>query len=261
MPFDWPDQQRLALTMLVHLDAPEPVPGSTDSVGGYAINAGFSRLARLLDEYAVPATWCCTAPVLEQFPQVNEYLRRRQHEICARGNARSPGLAWSADDERASVAQVAQRIGACTGVRPQGWYAETDGSADTPTWLIEHGFRYHLNDDSDDLPHWQGDLVAVPIASDSSDLNFLHTPGLAPDQWLQYVIDTLDVLHAEGELGARMMSLQLHPGVIGRPGRIHALEQFVQYATSKADVWIATTGQIAEHFARVTSAPDESGDG
>jgi allantoinase len=46
-----------------------------------------------------------------------------------------------------------------------------------------------------------------------------------------------------------MMSLGLHLRIIGRPGRIGALRQFLQYVSTHDDVWIATRLQIAQHFA------------
>jgi len=46
-----------------------------------------------------------------------------------------------------------------------------------------------------------------------------------------------------------MMSLGLHLRIIGRPGRIAALEQFLQHVTAKPGVWIASRQQIAQHFA------------
>ena len=67
--------------------------------------------------------------------------------------------------------------------------------------------------------------------------------------WLDYAKRTLDTLLVESqEQGARMMSLGLHLRIIGRPGRIGAFKEFVEYAQSKAGVWIATRENIARHF-------------
>lgn len=49
-----------------------------------------------------------------------------------------------------------------------------------------------------------------------------------------------------------MMSIGLHLRIIGRPGRIWALEKFLGHAARRAQeggVWVATREQIAEHFA------------
>ena len=51
-----------------------------------------------------------------------------------------------------------------------------------------------------------------------------------------------------------MMSLGLHLRIIGRPGRIWALEKFLAHATAKPGVWITTRKAIADHLA-VVEAP------
>ena len=52
-----------------------------------------------------------------------------------------------------------------------------------------------------------------------------------------------------------MMSLGLHLRIIGRPGRIGAFRDFLQYVSEKSGVWIATREQIAEAFAKAVPAP------
>jgi hypothetical protein len=42
--------------------------------------------------------------------------------------------------------------------------------------------------------------------------------------------------------------LGLHPHVIGQPHRIGALRKFVEYATSRKDVWFATREAIASWY-------------
>jgi hypothetical protein len=49
-----------------------------------------------------------------------------------------------------------------------------------------------------------------------------------------------------------MMSIGLHLRIIGRPGRIWALEKFLAHVARRASeggVWVATREQIARHFA------------
>jgi peptidoglycan/xylan/chitin deacetylase (PgdA/CDA1 family) len=49
-----------------------------------------------------------------------------------------------------------------------------------------------------------------------------------------------------------MMSLGLHMRIIGRPGRVWALEKFLSHAAARAQqgqVWLATREEIARHFA------------
>ena len=51
-----------------------------------------------------------------------------------------------------------------------------------------------------------------------------------------------------------MMSLGLHLRIIGRPGRIAALQAFLEHVAGHTDVWVARREDIAAHFARNVSA-------
>ncbi|MFX5714053.1 allantoinase, partial [Acinetobacter baumannii] len=73
-----------------------------------------------------------------------------------------------------------------------------------------------------------------------------------PANWLDYARRTFDQLYREGEEGnPKMMSLGLHLRIIGRPGRIWALEEFLRHVRAHEDVWVATRRQIAAHFREV----------
>ncbi|MGH9918685.1 MAG: hypothetical protein ACRD6W_07450 [Nitrososphaerales archaeon] len=43
--------------------------------------------------------------------------------------------------------------------------------------------------------------------------------------------------------------------MIGRPGRIGALEQFLRHVEGREGVWVATRHAIAQHFAAHVAAP------
>jgi peptidoglycan/xylan/chitin deacetylase (PgdA/CDA1 family) len=59
------------------------------------------------------------------------------------------------------------------------------------------------------------------------------------------------VLYAEGEAGApKMMSVGLHCRLAGRPGRVAALERFIDHVRTRDRVWIARRVDIAEHWVR-----------
>jgi OHCU decarboxylase len=61
----------------------------------------------------------------------------------------------------------------------------------------------------------------------------------------QYLIDTFEVLHAEG---GRMFSVGLHCRLVGRPGKVAGLIRFLDHAAEKGGAWFATRGEIAEHW-------------
>jgi OHCU decarboxylase len=63
--------------------------------------------------------------------------------------------------------------------------------------------------------------------------------------------DSFDVLHAEGLAGSpKLMSIGLHCRLAGRPGRLAALQRFIEHAQSKGKVWFARRIEIARHWAQ-----------
>jgi peptidoglycan/xylan/chitin deacetylase (PgdA/CDA1 family) len=42
-----------------------------------------------------------------------------------------------------------------------------------------------------------------------------------------------------------MMSIGLHPRMVGRPGRVRAIKKFIEYARQSEGVWFATREEIA----------------
>ena len=71
-----------------------------------------------------------------------------------------------------------------------------------------------------------GPAVAAPPTCE-----LFLTPGRARpgkpagDGWLQAMKDSFDILYAEGARSPKMMSIGLHLRMIGRPGRISALDE------------------------------------
>ncbi len=89
----------------------------------------------------------------------------------------------------------------------------------------------------------------LPYTLDANDFKFVQPNGwLTADDFLAYLVDTLDVLAEEGAERPRLMNVGLHCRVIGRPGRAKALDRFLAHVRERDDVWVATREQIARHW-------------
>jgi allantoinase len=125
--------------------------------------------------------------------------------------------------------------------------------------LAEEGFLYHMDDFSDDAPFWEqtsaGPIVIVPYALDSNDMKMWNAPSLTPDAWLKYALDTFDCLWNESQREPLMMSLGIHLRIMGRPGRVWALREFIEHVGAMDGVWFATRAEIARQFADCCPAP------
>ena len=281
----WPNNEKIALSIVVNVEegaeasikdgdrGMEPVDElgvfvkkpirnyGNESNYQYGINAGAPRVMRLLENYDVRATWTAAALALERAPEIGAFIRDHGHEACSHGYRWIHHFRMDEDEERDFIRKAVESIERTTGTRPYGWLSRYLLTDNTRRLLAEEGFRYHMDDYSDDVPFWDvvegHPIVIVPYAVDSNDMKFWTDPALTPDQWLRYACDTFDWLYAEGEAGnPKIMSLGVHLRIIGRPGRIGAFEGFLKHATAKSGVWIATRLEIADHFAALVPAPE-----
>jgi peptidoglycan/xylan/chitin deacetylase (PgdA/CDA1 family) len=230
----------------------------------YGLNEGAPRILRLLDGAGITATWTAAGLALLRRPDLARAIVARGDEICSHGYRWVPQFEMGETEERAFIAQAADAIEQASGQRPVGWLSRYLHTDHTRRLLVEAGFTYHMDDFSADAPFWDRielpghefrPLVILPYALDTNDMKFWLTPAFSPADWVAYAKSTLDWLLTEADEQPRMMSLGIHLRIIGRPGRIGALKDFLAYAQSKPGVWIATRRQIAAHFASAVPAP------
>ena len=124
------------------------------------------------------------------------------------------------------------------------------------------GFEYDSDYYGDDLPFWMkvqktdGTLVPqliVPYTLDCNDMRFALPQGFShADPFFQYLKDSFDVLYKEGDPGGlnrpKMMSIGMHCRLLGRPGRIRALQEFLDYVQGHDRVWICRRLDLARHW-------------
>jgi allantoinase len=80
-------------------------------------------------------------------------------------------------------------------------------------------------------------------------MQFFHTNRLSgAADFAAYVIDAFDWLHRERAHAPKMMAFGLHLWMIGRPGRIGALDRILRRMANRGDVWIARRVDIANHW-------------
>ncbi len=234
-----------------------PWPGqrhwNMESIYEYGSRAGFWRLHRLMKD--LPITVYGVASALARSPDQVAAMAEAGWEIA------SHGLRWveykDADpvDERADLDEAVRLHTEVVGERPRGWYTGRCSENTVRLAAEEGGFDYIADTYADDLPYWveigERDQLIVPYTLDANDMRFATPQGFnSGDQFFAYLRDSFDALYAEGVAGApKMMSLGLHCRLIGRPGRVRALERFLEYVQGYPDVWFATRLQVAEHWA------------
>jgi peptidoglycan/xylan/chitin deacetylase (PgdA/CDA1 family) len=213
----------------------------------------------------LPLTIFAVAAAVRRHAEAASAFTELGHEIACHG------LRWisyqQVDEatERAHMAEAIAILRDAFGTAPLGWYTGRD-SPRTRRLLVEHGgLVYDADSYADDLPYWcevrigagadQRSVphLVVPYALDSNDMRFATAQGFnSGTQFFDYLRAAFDTLYREGDpngLNApKMLSIGLHCRLAGRPGRIAALERFLEYVLAHEQVWICRRIEIARHW-------------
>jgi putative urate catabolism protein len=235
----------------------QPVEGarnmSMESLYEYGARVGVWRILELFRRHDLPLTIYGVAMAMERNPAAVEAFLRAGHEIASHGWRWINYQHLPIDEEREHMRRAIEIQKRLTGERPLGWYTGRT-SPNTRKLVVEDGgFLYDADDYSDELPWYDRRYgkpqLVVPYTLDANDMRFATPQGFnSGEQFYQYLKDSFDALYAEGARSPRMMSVGLHCRIVGRPGRIAALERFLKYVSGKRQVWIARRIDIARHW-------------
>ncbi|MFI4866008.1 MAG: allantoinase PuuE [Steroidobacterales bacterium] len=238
---------------------------SMESLYEYGARAGLWRVLRAFARHRLPLTVFAVAAALRRNPEAVAAFKESGHEIACHGLR---WISYQNIDEATERAHMSAAIGILRdlfGAAPLGWYTGRD-SPSTRRLVVEHGgLLYDSDSYADDLPYWTEVAVGggfdarsvphlvVPYALDSNDMRFATAQGFnCGTQFFDYLKAAFDTLYREGDpegLDApKMLSVGLHGRLIGRPGRIDALERFLDHVLQHQRVWICRRIDIARHW-------------
>ena len=275
---NWPGGARVAVSFVINFEEGAEMSLSsgdafnektyevTDEISGipdrcmeshfeYGTKAAWWRIADTLERLGVATTVSTCGQAAELSPWLIEDAVRRGHEISCHGWRWERHAHLKEDEEREKIARTHKVLSELARAPVVGWHTRSTPSPNTRRLLVEHGgFLYDSDDYSDDLP-FQVEVsgkqhLVIPYSFDTNDMHYhqgFHRFVTARD-FAEYTTDAFDALWTEGERAPKMMSIGLHLRMIGRPGRIAALDRIVEHMRQRGAVWFATRRQIAEHW-------------
>ncbi|SEK98498.1 putative urate catabolism protein [Roseateles sp. YR242] len=231
---------------------------SMEGIYEYGSRTGVWRLLREFEKRALPLTVFGVSMALERHPELTQAFVQLNHEIACHGWRwiHYQGLDEAIERQHMDIGMdIIQRL---TGERPCGWYTGRD-SPHTRRLVADYGgFEYDSDYYGDDLPFWlqvrktDGTLaphLVVPYTLDCNDMRFALPQGFSHgDEFFEYLRDSFDVLYAEGAEAPKMMSIGMHCRLLGRPGRMRALQRFLDHIEKHDRVWITRRVDIARHW-------------
>jgi putative urate catabolism protein len=231
---------------------------SMESIYEYGSRVGVWRILREFERRALPLTVFGISMALERHPELTRAFVELGHEIACHGWR---WIHYQSAPERLEREHL--RIGTeivrrmTNGQWPLGWYTGRD-SPNTRRLVVEHGgFEYDADYYGDELPFWVDvdtkagtkKHLVVPYTLDANDMRFATAQGFnSGDQFFAYLRDSFDVLYAEGADSPKMMSIGMHCRLLGRPGRLRALQRFLDHIEQHERVWMCRRIDIARHW-------------
>jgi allantoinase len=234
---------------------------NVESVFEYGSRVGFWEIMRILRERRVQATVYAVGMALERNPRAAAALAASGVEVACHGQRwidyQHVAEAIEREDIRKNVEVVTRLIGR----RPVGWYTGRPGPNTRRLVAEVGGMLYDSDAYNDDLPYWvrvgDGFQLVIPYSFDCNDSRLQRGSDFSTgEEFFVYCRDAFDWLYRRGSEGRpRMMSVGLHGRIIGRPGRIGALERLLDHIQRHEGVWLCDRASIAQHWRAVHPAP------
>ena len=238
---------------------------SMESMYEYGSRAGVWRLVREFERRGLPLTVFGVSMALERHPELTSAFVELGHEIACHGWRWIHYQSVDEATERAHMARALETIERMTGQRPAGWYTGRDSPNTRRLVADAGGLLYDSDSYADDLPYWtrvtrtdgvEVDHLVVPYTLDTNDMRFATPQGFnTAEHFFAYLRDAFDVLYAEGDERPAMMSVGMHCRLLGRPGRMRALQLFLDHLARHDRVWVCRRVDIARHWMARHPAP------
>jgi len=234
---------------------------SMESIYEYGSRVGVWRILREFERRALPLTIFGVAAALARNPEVAAACIASGHEIACHGLRWIHYQAIDEATERAHIGEAIALMQQVTGERALGWYTGRDSPNTRRLVADVGGFAYDSDYYGDDLPFWlavrrtDGALaphLVVPYTLDNNDMRFALPQGFSHgDEFFEYLRDAFDVMYDEGAAAPSMMSVGMHCRLLGRPGRMRALQRFLDHVERHEGVWVTRRIDIARHWKAV----------
>lgn len=234
---------------------PQTTP-SMLSRGEYGARVGVPRILDLLARYGLKATFFTPGHTVESFPKAVESILEAGHEIAHHSYAHVDPSGQTLEEEQADMEralEVLRRIG----VKPAGFRSPSaDFSQNTLTLIEQMGFVYDSSLMADDFRPYHpriGDRVSQqsPLIMGRESPIWEFPMSFEFDDWVHFQFNfspyrngtsapskvfeiwSEDLGWMDQNIEGGILSVAMHPQVIGRGHRIDMLERFIRYGINR----------------------------
>lgn len=262
-PATWPDgtQVAVALSFDVDQETLSLRDGKTSPAllaqGEYGSRAGLPRILKLLERYAIPASFYIPAVSALLHPDDVRHIARAGHEVGLHGWIHERNSTLAEADERQLTRRAAAVLEQLAGKPPVGLRtASWDFGESTLKMIRDMRLLYDSS--------LMGDDEAYELLEDGEPTGIVELPvEWIKDDYPYFGMDRLSTVRPYtapslvGEIWGRefdgayveggLFLLTMHPHIIGHRSRMSVLEELIQHMRSRAGVWFATHEDIARY--------------
>lgn len=217
----------------------------------YGMRCGMPRILKMLDAKGLPCSAFMNAQVADVYPSLMGAVTDAGWELVGHG--------WfqqslkQADDEADVIKRCLDRLEKAGGTRPRAWLGPGLGeSADTPDILKAEGIEFLHDWVLDDLPVWMktkhGPLVGLPYTFELNDVPVYAIQSGSTDEYFKRVEATLAMFEHELTTQPRVMTLALHPHIIGVPHIANQLDRALDLLVARDDTVFVTSSILGDWF-------------
>lgn len=269
-PLTFPNGARIAVYIMVNIeewDIEKPIareyvpsPAGVATVPNipnwswheYGMRVGIWRIMDALAKHNLRANATINARVCEGAGEpVARAMLDAGWDFMGHGYAQA--ALHTVEDQREIIQKSFDILKNYTGKAPKGWLGPgLHETLDTLDYLAEVGFKYvcdwPMDEHPFDMQTSAGPITAMPYSFELSDLPMMVVHAYESEEWLRRTKDQFDRLYQEGAVQPRVLSMGIHPYIMGVPHRIKYFEAAIDYMLKKKDVWFTTADGIYDWF-------------
>ena len=251
----WPFDKNMPRGILPppHGKSPDPPDLPNYSWVEYGMRVGLPRLFKLFAENNIPVSAFINAQVADIYPKAFDEVCKLNWELVGHGWFQE-SLRVAKDEEHV-IKKSLDLLRKLSGQPVRSWFGPAGGETEkTPELLKENGIEFLHDWLIDELPCWMrtklGPIVAMPYTFELNDVPIWTVQNNSCDEMKKRVDATLNIFDEEKHYNTKIITLALHPHIVGVPQNFYYLKKIIEDLKKRDDVIFMTSSQIGDWFVK-----------
>ncbi len=217
----------------------------------YGMRRGMPRIMDMLARRALPCSALINAQVADVYGDLMDAVIEAGWELVGHG--------WfqqslkQVEDEPAVIQKSLDRLEQASGRKTRAWLGPGLGeSGDTPDLLKAGGIEFLHDWVLDDMPVWlrtkHGPMVGLPYTLELNDVPIYAVQNSSSDEMLKRLEATVSIYERELDENPKVLTLALHPHIIGVPHIAYYFEKALDLLMARDDTVFVTSSIMGDWF-------------